>query len=124
MLPESGRKVPVSRSPLSNAQFAEQVGIALRTQLGGSRQATKTVMAWTGVCDRAARTWIHGGGGMSGIHLILLARHSDPVWRLVLELSAREEAALGFEVHAVEVALAKAAGAIETLKRQMARNRR
>lgn len=124
MLPESGRKVPVARSLLSNAQFAEQVGMALRAQLGGSRQATKTVMAWTGVCDRAARTWIHGGGGMSGVHLIQLARHSDPVWRLVLELSAREEAALGFEVHAVEVALAKATGAIETLKRQMARSRR
>ena len=61
---------------------------------------------------------------MSGVHLIQLARHSDPVWRLVLELSFREEAALGFEVHAVEVALAKATGAIETLKRQMAQSRR
>ena len=82
-------------------------------------------MLWTGVCDRAARTWIHGGGGMSGLHLIQLMRHSDPVWSLVLELSAREEAAVSFEVHAVEVALAKATGAIEVLKRQMAaRSRR
>jgi len=124
MLPETGRKVPLSRDRLTNAQFAEQIGVTLRDQLGSSRQATKTVMAWTGVCDRAARTWINGGGGMSAVNLILLARHSDPVWRLVLELSSREEAALGFEVHAVEVALAKATGAIETLKRQMARSRR
>lgn len=124
MLPKTGTKVPDARSRLTTMQFAEQVGATLRNQLGASRQATKTVMAWTGVCDRAARTWINGGGGMSGVHLIQLARHSDPVWRLVLELSFREEAALGFEVHAVEVALAKATGAIETLKRQMAQSRR
>jgi hypothetical protein len=125
MLPESGRKVPLPKVALTNAQFCDRVGIALRTQLGGSRQATKTVMAWAGVCDRAARTWIHGGGGMSGLHLVQLARHSDPVWRLLLELSDREESALSFEVHAVEVALSKAMGAMEVLKRQMiARARR
>ncbi len=119
MLPESGRKVPGLRDQLSPTRFSDQVGAALRAQLGGSRQATKTVMSWTGVCDRAARTWINGGGGMSGLHLIHLARHSDTVWRLVLELTAREEAMIGFEVHAVEVALARAMGAIEKLKRQM-----
>ena len=124
MLPESGRKVPPLRRQLTNAQFAEQVGIALRSQLGTSRQATKTVMAWTGVCDRAARTWISGGGGVSGLHLVHLARHSDVVWRLIVALASREEEAIGFEVHAVEVALSKALGAIETLKRQMASRRR
>ncbi|PNU02363.1 hypothetical protein A8V01_26375 [Novosphingobium guangzhouense] len=56
---------------------------------------------------------------MSGLHLIHLAQHSDEVWRLVLELSSRHEAGLNFEVHAVEVALAKAMGAVETVKRQM-----
>lgn len=116
MLPDSGRKVPPLRKPLTNAEFAAQVGAALRAQLGDTRQATKTVMSWAGVCDRAARTWLAGSGGMSGLHLVHLARHSDEVWRLILALSSREEEALGFEVRSVEIALERAIGAIDALK--------
>lgn len=119
MFPESGRKVPEWVLQLTPAQLAEHIGTALRSELGTSRRATKTVMSWSGACDRAARTWINGGGGVSGVHLLHLARQSDAVWRMVLDLSARHEAALGFEVHAAEVALSKALGAIEVLKRQV-----
>lgn len=118
MFPESGRKLPGRRSNLTNRDLVEALGSALRAELGGSRRATKTVMGWTGVCDRAARHWIDGSGGVSGIHLLQLARQSDAVWRLVLELSLREEAILGFDIHAVEVALSRALGSIEMLKRQ------
>lgn len=119
MLPESGRKVPDYIQQLTSVQFAERVGAALRSELGASRRATKTVMGWASVCDRTARTWINGGGGVSGLHLLCLARQSDAVWELVAEISCRHEAAIGFEVHAVEVALSKALGAIELLKRQV-----
>lgn len=118
MLPESGRKLPTSKKRLSSQDLAEQVGLALRTELGASRRATKTVMEWAGVCDRAARTWIQGEGGLSGAHLLLLARQSDAVWLVIMNLVARPEAALGFDVHGVEVALARALGSIEALKRQ------
>jgi len=123
MLPETGRKLPRHLPPLGGAKLAELLGQALQSELGASRRATKTVMGWTGVCDRAARHWINGSGGVSGIHLIQLARQSDAVWRLVLELSMREEAILGFDIHAAEVTLSRALGSIEALKRQVIASR-
>jgi hypothetical protein len=94
------------------------LGDALQSELGASRRATKTVMGWTGVCDRAARNWINGSGGVSGVHLLQLARQSDAVWRMVIGLSSREEAILSFDIHAVEVAMSRALGSIEAMKRQ------
>lgn len=123
MLPESGRKLPKSLPLLSRKGLADRVATALRAELGSSRRATKTVMGWAGVCDRAARTWLHGDGGLSGIHLIMLARHSDAVWAVVVDMVARPEIMLGYDVHAVEVALARAAGSIEALKRQVSGRR-
>lgn len=118
MFPETGRKLPRQTPSLTVQILVEQLGEALRSELGASHRATKTVMSWTGVCDRAARHWINGSGGVSGFHLLQLARRSDAVWRVILELSVREEAALGFDIHAVEVALSRALGSIEILKRQ------
>lgn len=118
MFPETGKKLRNQFAPLDGPKLVELVGAALRSELGESRRATKTVMAWTGVCDRAARHWINGSGGVSGVHLIQLARQSDEVWRMILQLSTRSEAALGFDIHAVEVALSRALGTIEALKRQ------
>lgn len=118
MLPETGRKLPNQFVPLDGSKLVELMGIALRSELGESRRATKTVMSWTGVCDRAARHWINGSGGVSGVHLLQLARQSDEVWRMVLGLSSRDEAAVGFDIHAAEVALSRALGSIEALKRQ------
>lgn len=126
MLPETGRKLPRNLPRLDGPVLVELLGDALRSELGSSRRATKTVMAWTGVCDRAARNWIGGTGGVTGVHLLQMARHSDTVWHMMLELVAREEAVLGFDIHGVEVALSRALGSIEALKRQAiaARGRR
>lgn len=118
MFPETGKKLLNQFVPLDGPKLVELLGSALRSELGESRRATKTVMGWTGVCDRAARHWINGSGGVSGVHLIQLARQSDEVWRMILQLSTRGEAALGFDIHAVEVALSRALGNIEVLKRQ------
>lgn len=118
MFPETGKKLPGQFALLDGPTLVKMLGTALRSELGESRRATKTVMSWTGVCDRAARHWINGSGGVSGVHLIQLARQSDEVWRMILQLSTRGEAALGFDIHAVEVALSRALGNIEVLKRQ------
>jgi hypothetical protein len=48
---------------------------------------------------------------------------SDTIWRLMLELALRDEAVLGLDIHAVEVALARALGTVEMLKRQMVSRR-
>ncbi|WP_160299257.1 hypothetical protein [Sphingomonas sp. SRS2] len=75
-------------------------------------------MRWTGACDRSARNWMHGDGAPSGAHLIGLARGSDHVMAMLLELTGHTEFLVAADIHAVEVALARAMGVIETLKRQ------
>jgi hypothetical protein len=119
MFPETGRKIPSNVPLLTSRLVSDRVAAALKSELGTSRQAAKTIMAWTGVCDKAARIWISGEGGLSGFHLLQLARHSDAMWKAILEMAAREEAALGFDIHAAEVVLRQALDSIEMLKRQM-----
>ena len=118
MLPKSGRKLPDAAHPLTEAHYLEEIRSALRSELGGTRAATKTIMRWTGASDRTARNWMSGAAGPSGYHLIRLAHNSDAVLAAMLTMSGRAELALSADIHAIEVALAKAAGALEVLKRQ------
>jgi len=78
-------------------------------------------MRWTGASDRTARNWMNGVVGPSGSHLICLARHSDAVLEAILDMSGRAELMLTADLHAVEVALAKATGSMERLRRQRVR---
>jgi len=121
MFPKSGSKVPGRDTKPSEADYLREIREALRGELGGSRAATKTIMRWTGASDRTARNWMSGAAGPSGYHLICLARESNAILAVVLAMSGRAELALSTDIHAVEVALAKAAGALEVLKRQHAR---
>lgn len=119
MLPNSGSKVPRASDHLSEAELGQRLGEALREELGSSARSTKTIMRWTGASDRSARKWMHGEGAPSGAHLIDLAKGSDRVMELLLELTGRTDLLVAEDVHAVEVALARATGAIEALKRQV-----
>lgn len=65
------------------------VAAALRNDLGESRRSIKTVMSWTGACERTAKNWLSGSYGPSGHHLVQLAKHSDEVLDLFLVLSDR-----------------------------------
>lgn len=117
MFPKSGSKVPGADRPKED-EYLAAIREALRHELGGHGSATKTIMRWTGASDRTARNWMSGATGPSGYHLICLARESNAVLAAMLAMSGRSELALSADVHAVEVALAKAAGALEVLKRQ------
>ncbi len=117
MFPKSGSKVPGANRPKED-EYLATIREALRQELGGRGGATKTIMRWTGASDRTARNWMSGAAGPSGYHLICLARESNAVLAAMLAMSGRTELALSADVHAVEVALAKAAGALEMLKRQ------
>jgi len=119
MLPNSGSKVPKASDHLAEAELGRLLGGALRGELGSSARATKTIMRWTGASDRSARKWMHGEGAPSGAHLLALARGSERVMELLLELTGRSDLLVAVDIHAVEVALAKATGAVETLKRQI-----
>lgn len=118
MFPKSGRKLPDKKSRLNEVEYLNEIRAALRKELGGKGGAVKTIMSWTGASDRTARNWMTGAGGPNGYHLVCLARHSNAVLSAMLVMSGRTELALSADVHAVEVALAKAMGSLEVLKRQ------
>ena len=80
--------------------------------------AAKTILRWTDAPDRSARNWLGGTASPSGRYLINLARESDAVLSAILTMMARPELTLAADLHAIEVALAKASGAFEVLRRQ------
>lgn len=123
MFPKTGSKVPSNGSRPTEADYLTEIRKALRDELGGPGSATKTIMRWTGASDRTARNWMSGSAGPSGYHLICLARESNAVLAAMLAMSGRAELVLSADVHAVEVALAKAAGALAVLKRQASSRR-
>jgi len=90
MLPKKGKEFPKHDVKGSAAlSYAGAVATALRAELGDTHQATKTVMSWTGACERTAKNWLAGTHGPAGEHLILLLRNSDAVLEAVLRLAGR-----------------------------------
>ncbi|MGH1356686.1 MAG: XRE family transcriptional regulator [Thalassovita sp.] len=73
-------------------EYRDAIWTALTHELGGTHQAAKTTMRWTGVSERTARNWISGSHAPAGEHLIALMRNSDAVLSAVLALAGRKEA--------------------------------
>lgn len=118
MFPKTGRGFPKGGARLTEADYIAAVSEALRMELGTGAGAAKQIQRWTEASDRTARNWLNGVVGPSGHHLVRLARESDTVLSSMLTMAARPELALATDLHAVEVALAKASGAFEVLRRQ------
>ena len=118
MFPKTGNKFPKRTERLNEADYASAISEALKLQLGVGASAAKQIQRWTGAADRTARNWLNGVVGPRGHHLVELARESDAVLISVITLMGRPELALAPDLHAVEVALAKASGAFEVLRRQ------
>jgi hypothetical protein len=91
MLPKKGKKFPKrdGKGP-TPLRYAGAVATALRAELGSTHQAIKTVMRWTGACERTVKNWLTGANGPAGEHLIALLRNSDEVLEAVLRLAKRE----------------------------------
>ena len=91
MLPKTGKRFP-SRDGRggSGLTYARAIAGALRSELGETHQAIKSVMRWTGAGERTAKNWLGGTCGPSGEHLISLIRHSDAVLEAVLRFCGRE----------------------------------
>jgi hypothetical protein len=60
-------------------------------EVGGSHQAVKTVMRWTGANERTVKNWLAGRRGPRGEHLLALIRHSNAALEIVLQLAGREQ---------------------------------
>jgi hypothetical protein len=116
MVPKSGSQLPNTRFALSDPELAMQIGAALREELGASRRATKTVMRWTGVSDRAARSWLQGRASPSGLHLVALAARSEPVLMLVLRLAGHADLEIGIRLRSIEAELLRMLAIVQLLK--------
>ena len=116
MVPKSGTRLPKLQIALSDVQFAELIGAALQTELGGSRRASKTIMTWTGVSDHTARSWLHGRKSPSGLHLLSLAAQSHSVMGLLLRLTGHDRIGIGIELQILETGLEEALRAVRAVR--------
>ncbi|MEY9525308.1 hypothetical protein ABIF70_006449 [Bradyrhizobium japonicum] len=87
MFPKTGKKFPSNRT--ASSTYANLIADILRSELGNSHQAQKTLMRWTGANERTAKNWLSGSNGPSGEHLLQLMRNSDRVFEFVLKLLHR-----------------------------------
>src|ERR1051325_4539113 len=93
MLPKTGKRFPDRDNmgaDTTGLTYARAIAGALRSELGETHQAIKSVMRWTGAGERSAKNWLGGTCGPSGEHLLSLVRHSDEVLNAVLRLAGRE----------------------------------
>jgi hypothetical protein len=95
--------------------YATSIADALRTELGRSHRATKTLMRWTGASDRTAKNWLSGSYGPSGPHLIQLARESDTILATVLGLAGRNRHLIGADLLRIKAALCAATQLLDSL---------
>ncbi|MBR0947067.1 hypothetical protein [Bradyrhizobium liaoningense] len=87
MFPKTGKKFPGNGR--ASSSYANLIADILKSELGNSHQAHKTLMRWTGANERTAKNWLSGTNGPSGEHLLQLMRNSDRVFEFVLKLSHR-----------------------------------
>ena len=92
------------------------IGAALKAELGGTRQATKTVMRWTHVSDHTARSWLNGQTSPSSLHLLELATQSDTVLKVILNATGHTELELAHDLAAVENLLQATLARIRVLR--------
>ena len=90
MLPKMGNELHgPSTSDGQPVDFRDAIATTLKTELGTTHQAIKTVMAWTGASERTAKHWFAGTHEPSASHLIALVHHSDEVLTAFLEAADR-----------------------------------
>ena len=117
MVTNTGTLLPVNYGPLTERQFAEEIGNALLRDLGGSRRATKTLMRWADVSERTARDWINGRTSPNGKNLIVLAGHSHSVLVTFLALSGHRSVIASLELEKIESILEVALGIVRAIEK-------
>lgn len=116
MFPKMGKKLHQRLQRTSaNGEFENAIATALKSELGSTHQAVKTVMGWTGASERTVKHWLAGTHGPSGPHLIALSRHSDGVMMYVLTAAGRSTLLVGAELYQVRSKLAEAIKVIDAV---------
>lgn len=119
MFPKTGNTFQNAGNKVnSQVEYRDAIWSALTGELGGTHQAAKTTMQWTGVSERTARNWISGSHAPAGEHLIELMRNSDAVLSAVLALAGRREAHAFARLDLVRVELHAMLEAIDMIEGQ------
>jgi len=96
MLPKIGKVLHKSGNGAGGggpeAAYARLISDALVRELGGSHQAIKRLMRWTGASERTAKNWLSGACGPSGANLMRIMAHSDEVLDCVLNSAGKRTA--------------------------------
>nr|WP_253441713.1 hypothetical protein [Pseudomonas nitroreducens] len=100
---------------LNSDQYAYQIAQALRTELGASHQATKTLMRWTNAAERTAKNWLAGSSGPRGEHLVAIVMHSDAALDAFLSMAKRPHASISVELPLLRQRLVDTVAAIDAL---------
>ena len=119
MVRKTASQLRKSQHLLSDSLLAEQIGEALRFELEASRRATKTVMRWTGVSDTTARSWLNGRASPTGLHLLELAAHSEPVMIFFLEATGHGDLEIGLRLQEIEQDLEDALERVRSIRQQV-----
>jgi hypothetical protein len=102
MLPKMGKVLPGSSGKGNfGLDYAGVIATALRSELGDTHRAIKIVMRWTGASERTVKNWLTGTSGPAGEHLVSLARYSNSVLEVFLQLAGRDTAILGLKLNDV-----------------------
>lgn len=107
--PKKGNEFPESEI------YAALIGAALRSSLGGSHSAVKTLVSWTGANERTVKNWLAGRYGPSGSHLVSIVRHSNAALESFLAMAGRDELLLSNRLATVEAAIMDLLGALHVL---------
>lgn len=115
MVSKTGSRLPKSQFVISDTELANEVSEALIAELSGSHRATKTVMTWTGVSERTARSWINGYSCPSAANLLMLSGHCDAVLQAALRLAGYKDISLVFDLRGAEEALEASLNSVREL---------
>ncbi|PQV51884.1 hypothetical protein [Paraburkholderia sp. BL21I4N1] len=88
MLPTTRKNLHKEKAEIG-AEYPLAIAIALKEELGGSRQTIKKLARWTGASERTVQNWLGGVRGPSGPHLLALAKHSSAVHFAYLSMTGR-----------------------------------
>ncbi len=110
MLSKKGKKLHCE-----GKEFGQIVARALKSELGATHQATKTVMGWTGASERTVKHWFAGTHGPSGQHLVALACYSDIVLTQFLNAANRNSFVVGIQLNSLLEKARELVVLIETL---------
>jgi hypothetical protein len=101
--------------------YSAAISHALKSQLGMTHQAVKTVMKWTGAGERTVKNWFAGVSGPSGAHLIRLIQNSDETLAAILILAGRKEILAATRIIDIRDRLAEAVLEVDQLLRDARR---